>query len=294
MQTERQTNEHTAMPESAAVEAARAARSRWPSVTISPRVVCEAMRRHYGDATPPSRFAGEDFALATAVAAGDQAAWSVFYSECHAFVQQVARRHCRNEGDAEEIAQDVVGEEAARRLKGYAGRCSLKGWLATITPNIVRDWHRRRAHEISVDPQPNREAGSPPAMDDRPGVTREESLENVEERVDRPYCETVLRESLRAGWERLKQAEQAILEYKFLHRLKNREIMLVFQLREDVVSKRLKKAIGRLGSQLRRYALTRFDCSAEVLRRCMELVVGRASLDALWAGGGEAAGKGAA
>jgi len=267
-----------------AIQIAAAAQARWPALRIDPQTVAEALRRHYAQGPPPPGLAAEDFALAAAVAAGDRAAWAVFYAECRAFAQHVARRFCRNDVDAEEIAEDFVAEEAPRRLAGYAGRCSLKGWLAAVTPNVARDWHRRRAREVMPDSQTPQadEPASPPGMDSLAGVTREQALENMEVRIDRRYCETVLRECFKAGWQKLGPQERMVLEYKYRHGLKNREITLVLKAREDVVSKRLKKAVARLGSHLRRHALTRYDCNLETLGRCVDLLVGRASIGSLF------------
>ncbi|MCX7012474.1 MAG: sigma-70 family RNA polymerase sigma factor [Candidatus Sumerlaeota bacterium] len=259
------------------------ARARRPHVAFDPGAVAAALARHYPRGDPPAQFAAEDFALAAAVCAGDSQAWAAFYNEFRGFIVRVARRFARNEADAEEIAQDFSGEEAVRRLALYSGRCSLQGWLAAVVPNIVRDWYRRRAREVMPDSQAPAGAESEGRrMDDAPGLTREEALAAVEDRLDRPPCETVLRESLRSGWSLLKAEDREILEFKFLHGLRNREIMAALRAREDVVSKRLKKAVERLGKLLRRYALTRFEYDAQAVRDCVELLVGKAGVEGLW------------
>ncbi len=270
------------------------AQARWPRLAVDLSCIEDALRRHYASESP-AQIAAEDYVLACGVAAQVPVAWEIFYAEYGDFLRRVIRRHCQNDGDAEEIASDFCGEDAPRRLRLYAGRCSLRGWLAGVAPNVARDWHRRRRREILLPQAAEQDdSGDSPGMglDERAAMTREETERGLNTAIDERECEKMLRDSFRSGWALLRPDMREILEYKYVHGLKSREIgAMILRVREDVVSKRLKKALAGFGRLLRLHALSKFNYTAEEVGYCVDLLLGRLDFQLLGAGERAASGN---
>jgi RNA polymerase sigma factor (sigma-70 family) len=269
------------MDKKQALRIAQTAVARWTALSPAVEELAEALAARSPE-SPPA-FAGEDFALATAVAAGIAPAWGVFYEEFGAHIRQVAARHCRSAGDADEVCQDFLGD-APVKLVPYAGRCSLYGWLAAVVPNVARDFYRRREREVSLDEMSGDEdcGRIPPPL---PGAANSHGAARAHPGsiIDRSRCREMLEGSLKAAWSRQDDDERVLLEYKFLRGMKSREIAaMILHIKEDVVSKRLRRALESLGRNLRRHALIHYKYDSDGVRHCVELVVGvtEFSLDA--------------
>lgn len=92
---------------------------------------------------------------------GARSAWEDFAARYHDIVVRAVRhtliRLCRRASvhDVENIVQEIFSgllEDSGRRLRTYAGQCSLKGWLRSVavrrTVNYVRDEKRRRGRPL--------------------------------------------------------------------------------------------------------------------------------------------------
>ncbi|WP_420145883.1 RNA polymerase sigma factor [Sphingobium sp.] len=86
----------------------------------------------------------DDGALVVRALAGDQAAYGALMQRHRDAVWRLARGHV---GDSDE-ALDIVQESfvaAFAALSRYNGARPFRIWIARITLNKCRDWHRRRA-----------------------------------------------------------------------------------------------------------------------------------------------------
>ena len=95
--------------------------------------------------------------LAARLAGGDMDAAAELYDRYAAQVLGLARRILRNDGDAEEVAQDVFAQ-AWRTAKSFdASRASLGGWLLMMTRTRAIDRLRARQSrpDLSAPPVPD-------------------------------------------------------------------------------------------------------------------------------------------
>ena len=105
--------------------------------------------------SPAATQAAKDSALIRRFLSGDEAAFVSIMTFYRARLFNLAFRHLRNHGDAEEIVQDTF-VRAHRNLVKFRGDSSLATWLYHIALNLSRNRHayffrRRRGSTLSLD-----------------------------------------------------------------------------------------------------------------------------------------------
>lgn len=72
---------------------------------------------------------------------GDQEAWAEFVDRYAPKIYGWCRRHRLQEADAADVTQDVLSRlvGALRRFEYDPARGSFRGWLKTVTTNVIRD-----------------------------------------------------------------------------------------------------------------------------------------------------------
>jgi RNA polymerase sigma factor (sigma-70 family) len=105
----------------------------------------------------------DDLYLATACAAGEEAAWQEF-SEAHfPFIRDFALRCTGRDPPAGDVAESVIADLWQRgKLRQFAGRSSLRTWLGTVVARTSINAGKRSAKTVSLDSRPGRAALSPP------------------------------------------------------------------------------------------------------------------------------------
>jgi RNA polymerase sigma factor (sigma-70 family) len=105
----------------------------------------------------------DDLYLATACAAGEEAAWEEF-SEAHfPFIRDFALRCTGRDPPAGDVAESVIADLWQRgKLRQFAGRSSLRTWLGTVVARTSINAGKRSAKTVSLDSRPGRAALSPP------------------------------------------------------------------------------------------------------------------------------------
>jgi len=212
-----------------------------------------------------------DLYFAVALERGDQAAWERFYQDNFDFVRNVAGKFAASAEDAEELAQQFCST-IQERIRGYAGWCSLRGWLCTVLPNVVRDHYRRRSKEVSLDAiEEEAEEGERPTAQSDGGKGAEETRS----RLDRSRCAEMLRMLLREALEALKPQWRDLMFYRYAKGLKSREIAeAIFRVKEDVVSKWIKKALAKLEKRILHLATIRYRSNRLEITYCLGLLRG--------------------
>ncbi len=99
-----------------------------------------------------TRIESTDRDLVAAVRKGDDAAFEELYSRYRPRITSYVRGMVRDEGRAEDIAQEAF-MSALRRLRETDSEIAFKPWIYQIARNKAIDHHRRssRAEEISMD-----------------------------------------------------------------------------------------------------------------------------------------------
>jgi hypothetical protein len=90
-----------------------------------------AVGRAKSKSAEPAAIVTSDLYLAVALERGDHAAWERFYRDDFEFVRNVAGKFAASAEDAEELAQQFCST-IQERIRGYAGWCSLRGWLCAV------------------------------------------------------------------------------------------------------------------------------------------------------------------
>ncbi len=149
------------------------ARSRYPTVELSYEsyrarlTEIAADRSRSGAAVDPVGPHYEDIYLALACASGDRIAWEYFADEYLPLLKEYAVRACQNLDEGEDMAQEIVarlmgnpaspgapvppGSQLGGKMRSYAGRGSLGGWLRVMVANAAIDSIRRKRKQSSLD-----------------------------------------------------------------------------------------------------------------------------------------------
>ncbi len=139
------------------------------------------------------------------------------------------RTCCALLGDAD-LARDAVQEtfvKAYRALPSFRGECSEKTWLMRIAMNVCHDMRRGSWFRI---------------------VDRRVSLEDLPEPVYSPHDEE---NGMMTAILSLPDRDRRIILLYYYHNLTLQEIADTFGISQPAVSKRLKKAQGKLQAMLK-------------------------------------------
>jgi len=103
-----------------------------------------------------------DAALAKRIAAGDVAAWQMFFDQYSPWAYRFAYHHLGgNHADAEDLCSDIL-MTAARSVKRYdTRRGTLDLWLLGLARHRLARFCRRRRRELHVIPEASTSAASP-------------------------------------------------------------------------------------------------------------------------------------
>ena len=82
----------------------------------------------------------------------DAGAWGEFVERYAPQIFSWCRRHSLQESDASDVTQEVLTKlvTAMRTFRYDPAKGRFRGWLKTITMNVVRDMARHRAHAASA------------------------------------------------------------------------------------------------------------------------------------------------
>jgi RNA polymerase sigma-70 factor (ECF subfamily) len=100
---------------------------------------------------PAGAKAPADEALATAAAAGDEAAFVALIERHYDRFHRLAWRWCGNSGDAEDVAQDVC-IKLASAIRGWRGEAAFTTWATRIVYTTAIDRLRARQRLRLVEP----------------------------------------------------------------------------------------------------------------------------------------------
>jgi RNA polymerase sigma factor (sigma-70 family) len=134
-------------------------------------------------------------------------------------------------------ADCVPGEDdRPSLLEKFSGKCSLQGWLATVTTRRWIDLKRKQARRGTVG-----QAGNEP--------NEEDPLERMpaaasHERED--FLVNLLRESLQAAFARCPAEAMVLLRLIYLHGLSQRELARILGRHESKVSRILSQAMEQI------------------------------------------------
>ena len=197
--------------------------------------------------------AGDDLTLLAEAAAGDASALEMLMSRYAAPMYRLARGITRNEGDAEEVVQDVF-LTIVRKGSGFEGRSALSSWIYRITTNTALNKRRSRRDERET----SLEEHLPIYLDDghRAG-DRAYLLADWSRTPERELLAGEARDVLYTALDALPPHYRAVLALRDVEELSNEEVADVVGEPVATVKSRLHRARMALREQLTRRLGTR-------------------------------------
>ena len=172
---------------------------------------------------------------------GDPSALAELRQRMHGPIFGILLSRGASRTEAEDLLADLWAdcvpgaEDRPSLLEKFTGKSTLQGWLATIATNRWIDFKRRAAKCVEL-PGSAENAGSD-AFDKLPGTaaaTKEETLT------------ALLRDSLRAAFQKASPEAMVLLRLVYLHDLTQREIVTMLGWSESKVSRFLTRAMEEI------------------------------------------------
>jgi RNA polymerase sigma-70 factor (ECF subfamily) len=193
----------------------------------------------------------EDLFLATACSRGNRIAWEHFTDEFLPLLKGFAAQACRNLGESEDLAHDLLGVLIgdSKKMASYDGRGSLASWLRVAVARAAIDRFRRTRREESLE-EAIEEGREPPATTSTKGFQTEA--------LDARWG-SVLSTTLKEEIEILPPRDRLLLSLYYLEEVPLKTIGLHFGVHEATVSRwldKIRSGIRRgVERKLRRYRL---------------------------------------
>lgn len=187
-------------------------------------------------ATPTAdatRLAADDRAALERMARGDQAGLAELYDRHGRLVYSLVLRVVRDQGDAEDVTQEVFTQAWRQASRFQAGRGTVAAWLVTLARTRAIDlWRKRR-----VRPQLMDEAAPPDRSDEGP-------LQDLRLVTDEQAS------SIRQALHRLPTLQRTAIELAFFDGLTHTEIASELELPLGTVKTRVRQGLLRLRDHL--------------------------------------------
>jgi RNA polymerase sigma factor (sigma-70 family) len=176
---------------------------------------------------------------------GDDAALAGLREKYNGCLANILRARGASATETEELLADMWGDCVARNderpslLEKFSGKCSLQGWLATVT---TRRWIDLKRRQTRRGEHPLRE---------RDGE-ESDPLERLAAAATASADDTLvslLRDSLQAAFASCSREDLLMLRLVFVHGLSQREVMRMWGWSESRVSRRLSRAMAHIEEQ---------------------------------------------
>jgi len=174
---------------------------------------------------------------------GEESAWEELAKTYTKRVYGMCYRFTGNDGQAQDLTQDVF-MRVFKSLKSFrAGEGSFGTWLARLTRNLLIDHYRRTKLDRATD-----------SIEDQLPVLEE--TRSIEGRADRMLSGREASEILQLGLQRLSPELRETVILRDLEGLEYREIAEVLNVPEGTVKSRLNRGRSDLARVLRKYKVS--------------------------------------
>jgi RNA polymerase sigma factor (sigma-70 family) len=149
-----------------------------------------------------------------------------------------------NRTEAEDLLADLWADcvpgndDRPSLLEKFSGKCTLRGWLATVATNRWIDRKRKQTRHVEIGHN-----GSS-AADGSPGPLA--SLEAAQPYATEQMLITLLRDSLKNAFTQCSPEARVLLRLVYLHELSQREIVRMLGWSESKVSRYLSSAMEEI------------------------------------------------
>jgi RNA polymerase sigma-70 factor (ECF subfamily) len=228
-----------------------------------------------------SHLRADELCLVLACERADDGAWRDFDANYRHGMLAAARALTRDEAEAEDLTQSLVGDLYGVRLDGdrrvskfthYAGRGSLGGWLRAVVYQVFIDRKRQTARLEQIEEVEEFERLA--AKAEHPLVAPGARPDQLEDARLRRATEEALGQALLG----LETRDRLLLNYYYFDELTLREIGLLMEVHEATISRWLQRA-QRLARRKTEEILQRtYGLRRSEVAECLQLAA-RAEID---------------
>jgi RNA polymerase sigma factor (sigma-70 family) len=189
----------------------------------------------------PSDQLDDERLLAQKCARGDATALASVRDEYHSALTNILLSRGASRTETEDLLADlwvdcVPGhDDRPSLLEKFSGRCSLKGWLATVATRRWIDLKRKLSRRVELN-QPS-DSSEDEAIERLPASLVEATEDALVQ---------LLRESLRAAFANCPPESMVLLRLVYLHGLTQREVVRMLHWYESKVSRTLSEAMNQI------------------------------------------------
>lgn len=200
----------------------------------------------------------DDLCLIIACENGDEAAWEDLVKNFDFTVKSAARKICKNNEDAEDLASSIWAElyglrvdkkgERKTKLAYYSGRGSLGGWLRAVTNQLAIDQFRKMKRLVQVEEDREFENMAQASSEKAEFKTVVTATETPEEIFSESEAQKDVAAALKQVIDELKDEDKLILKLYYFDDLKLKEIGAAFGFHEATASRKL----ARMQTEIRK------------------------------------------
>ena len=200
----------------------------------------------------------DDLCLIVACENGDEAAWEDLVKNFDFTVKSAARKMCRNNEDAEDLASSIWAElyglrvdkqgERKTKLAYYSGRGSLGGWLRAVTSQLAIDQFRKMKRLVQVEEDREFENMAQISSEKAEFKSVVTATENPEEIFSETEAQKDVAAALKQAIDGLKDEDKLILKLYYFDDLKLKDIGATFGFHEATASRKL----ARMQTEIRK------------------------------------------
>ena len=191
----------------------------------------------------------EELCLAIACESGDDSAWRKFESEYRSSMQAAARTLTKDEPEADDLIQFVLGELYGIRLEGdrrlsklshYSGKGSLGGWLRAVVYQCFIDRKRQNARFEQVEEPEDFDrlvSGMPSHLN---GVMQSPAV--MPDEIEDTHLHRATDQALAQAFKEIEAKDRLLLNYYYFDDLTLKEIGVLMSVHEATISRWLARA----------------------------------------------------
>ncbi len=200
----------------------------------------------------------DDLCLIIACENGDESAWEDLVKNFDFTVKSAARKICKNNEDAEDLASSIWAElyglrvdkagERKTKLAYYSGRGSLGGWLRAVTNQLAIDGFRKMKRLVQVEEDREFENMAQVSSEKDEFKSVVTATENPEEIFSENEAQKDVAAALKRAIDELKDEDKLILKLYYFDDLKLKDIGATFGFHEATASRKL----ARMQTEIRK------------------------------------------
>ncbi len=200
----------------------------------------------------------DDLCLIIACENGDEAAWEDLVKNFDFTVKSAARKICKNNEDAEDLASSIwaelyglkrdAGGNVKSKLTYYSGRGSLAGWLRAVTNQLAVDQFRKESKFVQIEEAREFENLAHESSVNSDNVKIVHASDNPEENFSAKQTQKDVSDALKQAISELEAEDKLILKLYYFDDLKLKDIGQSLGFHEATASRKL----ARLQSELRK------------------------------------------